>query len=136
MERGRPLWKSDAGQMVERDKWRARGVLAAGFSPDGTLIASASADQTVKLWNTDTWKEKVTFSGHNDEVWSVAFSSDGKRLVSSGKDGYVCVWPASGRPQDAGSPGLPGGTSGPEVAAPGKSVDESWGRSTRIRSLP
>ena len=41
--------------------------------------------------------------GHSDEVWSVNFSSDGKRLISAGKDGRVHAWPTSARRQDRGS---------------------------------
>ncbi|MEG4804114.1 NB-ARC domain-containing protein [Microcoleus sp. ARI1-B5] len=44
------------------------------FSPDGTLLASASDDQTVKLWDAHTGKLWKTLLGHTNWVWSVAFS--------------------------------------------------------------
>ena len=50
------------------------------------------ADCLIRLWDTDTWKEVSTLKGSQDEVWGMAFSSDGKTLFSSGKDGKVLVW--------------------------------------------
>jgi WD40 repeat protein len=44
------------------------------FSPDGTLLASASDDQTVKLWDARTGQLWKTLLGHTNWVWSVAFS--------------------------------------------------------------
>ena len=45
--------------------------LSVAFSPDGKTIASASKDDTVKLWNLDG-KEFQTLNGHNEQVTSVS----------------------------------------------------------------
>ena len=59
------------------------------FSPDGKRLASASGDQTVKVWDATSGQEMLTLKGHTDAVMSVAFSPDGKRLASAsfGSDG-------------------------------------------------
>src|SRR5439155_791331 len=47
------------------------------------LLASASADQTIKIWDTASGKEVKTLVGHPDVVIALAFSADGKSLASS-----------------------------------------------------
>jgi WD40 repeat protein len=65
------------------------------FSPDGKWIATASSDQTLKLWNAKTGQMSLTLRGHTDEVTSVAFDPNGKRLASASQDGTVKVWDAA-----------------------------------------
>jgi len=68
------------------------------FWPDGTKLASASADQTICLWDlTDIANVPPphTLCGHRDEVWRLALLPDNKTLVSGSKDGSVRLWDAS-----------------------------------------
>jgi hypothetical protein len=58
-------------------------VLSVVFSPEGTRLASTSADSTVKVWEATTGQLLHTLTGHNDMVSSVAFSPDGTRLASA-----------------------------------------------------
>jgi serine/threonine protein kinase/WD40 repeat protein len=79
-------------------------ITGLAFSPDGTALASASGDQTVKIWDATTWRERGTHLGHTDEVWSVDFSPDGERLISGGKDRRIEVWSAVNFPVRDGTP--------------------------------
>ncbi|EGJ32189.1 MULTISPECIES: hypothetical protein [Moorena] len=62
------------------------------FSPDGKLLASASLDSRIKLWDVTTGKELQTLIGHRHWVNSVSFSPDGKLLASAGSDNTVKLW--------------------------------------------
>ncbi len=55
-------------------------------------MASGSNDKTIKLWSLETQKEVATLQGHNDCVYSVAFSPDGKYLASGSEDKTVKLW--------------------------------------------
>jgi WD40 repeat protein len=67
-------------------------VNAVAFSPDGKLLASASDDQSVKLWDAGSGEAKQTLAGHSNSVTAVAFSPDGKLLASASRDKTVRLW--------------------------------------------
>jgi WD40 repeat protein len=61
------------------------------FNPQGTLIASASLDHTVKLWRPDGHLLN-TLKGHQDGVNRVVFSPDGRLLATTSYDNTAQVW--------------------------------------------
>ncbi len=70
------------------------GVFKVVFSPDGTRLASASHDTTVKIWDAITGDELRTLKDHTGIVWGVAFSPDGKNVASASADRTVKIWDA------------------------------------------
>ncbi|KXX73153.1 Vegetative incompatibility protein HET-E-1 [Madurella mycetomatis] len=67
-------------------------VSAVAFSPDGTILASASNDRTVRLWEVATGAHQRTLEGHSDLVHAVTFSPDGTMLASASIDRTVRLW--------------------------------------------
>ncbi len=79
-------------------------VVTTRFSADGTLLASAGWDRTVRLWEVATGREVHVLRGHTGTVSSVGFTPDGRRLASTSLDltqwgrGEVKLWDvATGR---------------------------------------
>ena len=67
-------------------------VGAVSFSHDGKLLASASDDHTVGIWDANTWKLLATLRDHTSGVNSVSFSKDGRHLASGSADSSIIVW--------------------------------------------
>ena len=62
------------------------------FSHNGEMIATASRDKTVKLWDRNDRKLVRTLRGHTDGVLSVSFNTEDQILVSAGYDSNVLLW--------------------------------------------
>lgn len=95
--------RSNAGRYPEE----ADNLWQLAYSPDGTLLAAACADMTIKLWNV-TRREQRLLAGHTDQVRGVVFTEKGDMLVSGGRDGAIKVWRVVDLREIRSLPGLPG----------------------------
>ncbi|WEW58067.1 WD domain protein [Emydomyces testavorans] len=69
-----------------------RGVSAVQFSPDGSMIASCSADATIRVWNASNGKLIHTFEGHLAGISTLCWSPDGTFIASGSDDKSIRLW--------------------------------------------
>jgi len=84
------LWDAEAGRQIATFTRAGSGMAA--FSPDGRLVAIPD-NNTVVVRDANTGeREDRIFQGHSAAVQSVAFSADGRRIVTASDDRTARVW--------------------------------------------
>ena len=94
------VWDTSTGRETLSFHGHASDLESITFSPGGEMLAAASQDGTVKIWDPTSGKNFLTRKNRDlgrlplKGVQSVAFSPDGQRLASAGEDNTVKVWDA------------------------------------------
>ena len=80
-------------------RWSSSGefgvILGVALSPDGTQLAGACLDGTVRLWNVLTGETVSILQANNQRVLCVDYEPVSQRLISSGRDGLMYAWDLS-----------------------------------------
>jgi WD40 repeat protein len=85
------LWDIETGKVRAELRGHIGGITSLDFSPDGSLLASGSLDNSVRLWDTETGMDRGTLwiEGFTTDV---AFGPDGKLLATTNYNTWVNVW--------------------------------------------
>ncbi|XP_067849509.1 PWP2 small subunit processome component [Heptranchias perlo] len=86
------VWSMQTGRLLDVLAGHEGPISSLSFSPSQALLASASWDKTVKLWDMfDSWKTKETLV-LNSDVLDVTFRPDGRELAIVTLDGQISFW--------------------------------------------
>jgi len=80
------IYAVPGGELLREFSGHGDVVFGLAFRPDGGQLASASFDQTIRLWNLATGQPDGIFRGHSDFVEAIMYSKDGRSIFSAGKD--------------------------------------------------
>ena len=87
------IWDLASGQLVRSlDSLHSDTVFGVRFSPDGSKLATASADKFLKVIKVEDGKDLKSFEGHTHHVLAVDWSANGKQIVTGGADNVLKVW--------------------------------------------
>lgn len=93
------IWDVATGECLHTLEGEVDGCFAVTFSPDGRWLIG-SGDLSVKVWDTVSWQQNITLTGHTEKVIAVACSkqplvSGGYILASSSYDRTIKLWDSS-----------------------------------------
>ncbi|KAL6974858.1 WD40 repeat-containing protein hos15 [Sarracenia purpurea var. burkii] len=95
------IWSMKQDTYIHDLKEHAKEIYTIKWSPTGPgtnnpnqqlVLASASFDSMIKLWDVELGRLLYSFNGHRDPVYSVAFSPNGEYLASGSLDKYLHIW--------------------------------------------
>src|SRR5262249_1523537 len=100
-------------ELKERVQLRGHSgpIHCVGLTSDGKVLASGSADKSVRLWDPTTGQFLASLDGHTSGVRRLSFAPDDRALVTGDEEGNVKLWDLAGRKELRTFPGHKGAVS-------------------------
>ena len=140
------LWGVRSGKLIKTFEGHSNGVDSVAFSPDGQYLVSGSTtvpgtdhdydEKTLKLWDVQSGKLIKNFGGrrgYSGDIGSIAFSPDGKQLVSGSRDKTLKLWDVQSGKELKAFKGHSGSVGSVAFSPDGKQlVSGSWDKTLKL----
>jgi WD40 repeat protein len=86
------VWSVPEGREIARHEVGTEHLTGLAFSPDDRFLATVSDDETVRFWDTQTWRERTALAFEVGKLQTITFAPDGMRAAAAGTDGKIVIW--------------------------------------------
>ena len=86
------VWDVDQSTRLHSLRGHTKQIDTLAWSPDGSLIASGSYDETIRLWDPTTGRSLAVFREPKKPIYAISFSPDGSLLVGGSSYGQLLIW--------------------------------------------
>jgi WD40 repeat protein len=86
------IWDGATHEMVKALAGHTELVLDAAFAPDGKTLLTCGRDDSIRFWDTTSWKQIPPYLRQKESVTAVAISPNGRTLATACADGTVELW--------------------------------------------
>ena len=86
------IWDLAAEREVALHKRGTKHFQGLAFTADGRYLATVSNDETVRIWETNTWQEHTTFTWKIGALLNIALSPEGLRAAAGSDKGQIVIW--------------------------------------------
>jgi WD40 repeat protein len=86
------IWDLEGQREVALHKRGSKHFQGLAFTSDGRYLATVSNDETVRVWETNTWQEHTTFTWKIGKLLNIALSPEGLRAAAGSDKGQIVIW--------------------------------------------
>ena len=89
------MWSTSSGRLIATLRGHSSAVLHAAFSANGSMIVTASGDNTARVWEASAQGYELigTLAGHSAAIDHASFSQDNRYVITSARDNTAKIYP-------------------------------------------
>lgn len=86
------VWDKLSGSLIRTVKFAEKSIRTLAYDAVNRRIAAGSSDHSIGFFSTDLFQLDILANAHNNSVFALTFSNDGRELFSGGRDAILKKW--------------------------------------------